>query len=151
MRHTHLQFVAMSIFVTGFVLAGSGWSLVLAGKMQHKAAWSVCGQDMCSCLPSADDIEPYCPLCLLDDSTESSCSDTQPIPTDTPRRVPNTKRFEAASAASQAGCASIFLSFIFGSPAETKQLRQASSAYIINNDDVPSAPADDPTTPPPRA
>lgn len=140
----------MSIFVAGFVLAGSGWSLVLAGKVQHKPDWSVCGQDMCSCLPSAT-IEPYCPLCVLDDSDESSCSDPQTSPTDTPKRIPNTKRFEAASSASQAGCASIFLSFLFGTPADTKSLRQTSAAYLINNDDVPIGPVDDPSTPPPRA
>ncbi len=153
MRHNHLQFVAMAFFVTGFVLAGSGWSLVLSSKIQTRPDWSVCGQDMCSCLPSTS-IEPYCPLCLVndsDDSDGSSCSNTDTKPTNTPKRVPVSDRFEIASAASQAGCASIFLSFVFGARQSETLPARDSIAYLISQDDVPLDPIADLPTPPPRA
>ena len=158
MRHKHLQFVAMAFFVTGFVLAGSGWSLVLSSKMQSRPDWSVCGQDMCSCLPSTA-IEPYCPLCLVDDDDgtvgESSCSDSDAntdTQQNTPRkRVPKNERFEVASTASQAGCASVFLSFVFGSRQSQALWAHDSIARLISQDDVPLDPLADLPTPPPRA
>jgi len=146
----------MAFFVTGFVLAGSGWSLVLSAKMQSRPDWSVCGQDMCSCLPTTA-IEPYCPLCLLDDDDDSigtgdsSCSDTDTQPTNTPKRVPKSNRFEVASAASQAGCASIFLSFVFGARQSETLPARDSIAHLISQDDVPLDPFADLPTPPPRA
>lgn len=150
MRYNHLQFVAMAFFVAGFVLAGSGWSLVLSSKMQSRPDWSVCGQDMCSCLPTTA-IEPYCPLCIADENADSSCSDSESTPTNTPKRMPKSSRFEAASMASQAGCASIFLSFVFGARQSNTLSSHASIAHLISQDDVPLDPARDLPTPPPRA
>lgn len=137
----------------GFILASSGWSLVLADGFKSKADWSVCGQDMCSCLPT-DTVEPYCPLCVVDDSgsTEnSSCSVSSKTPTDTPRRVPNTKRFQIASTASHAGCASLFLSFVFGSSDRDTTVPMITLKSMIRNDVCPNDPLLDLPTPPPRA
>lgn len=150
MRHARLQFAAMSFFILAFVLAGSGWSLVFAANSQGRADWSVCGQDMCSCLPTTK-IEPFCPLCLIDDTDESSCSNSDPEPTDAPKRLPKSDRFEAASSASQAGCASIFLSFVFGARQIEASVARVPSAHLIAQDDAPTDPHSDLATPPPRA
>ncbi len=150
MRHSHLQIVAMAFFVTGFVFAGSGWSLVLSAKMQSRPAWSVCGQDMCSCLPTTA-IEPDCPLCIVDENADTGYSDSPSTPTDNPKRMPKSSRFEAASIASQAGCASIFLSFVFGARQSNALASPASIAHLISQDDAPLDPVRDLPTPPPRA
>lgn len=156
MGQNRLQYAAMLFFVTGFVLAGSGWSLVISAKMQSRPDWSVCGQNMCSCLPSAS-IEPYCLLCVLDDndnlddSDDTSCASTDSSPTDTPKRVPKNDRFEVVSTASQAGCASIFLSFVFGTRQSNAISHSASASHTITQDNVPVDPAYDIPTPPPRA
>ncbi len=163
MRHNRLQFVAMAFFVAGFVFAGSGWSLVLAGKMQDKPEWSVCGQDLCLCLPPAatplpaakpnEPGEPKCVLCVDDtpNTLGMLANDSAPTPTDPPKRVPKNDRFQAASMASQAGCASIFLSFVFGTPRPDRSASIDAIVYCIDNDDLPADPARDLPTPPPRA
>jgi len=153
MRNNPLQFYSMAIFVMGFILASSGWSLVLADGFKSKADWSVCGQDMCSCLPT-NAAEPYCPLCVVEDSESangSTCSDSPAAPSDTPRRVPNTKRFQAASSASHAGCASLFLSFILGSRDRVLTIQMITNRSVIRNDECPNDPLRDLPTPPPRA
>ncbi len=161
MRHGRLQFAAMVFFVTGFIFAGSGWSLVLTGKMQNKPEWSVCGQDLCLCLPPAaapsptsKPDEPKCVLCV-DESPPTTLGilneDSTPTPTDPPKRVPKNDRFQAASMASQAGCASIFLSFVFGTPRPDRSASIDTLAYNIDNDELPTDPARDLPTPPPRA
>lgn len=152
MGHNRLQLAAMAIFVAGFVLAGSGWSLVLTGKMQNKADWSICGQDLCSCLPTTA-TEPFCPLCIVGDDgkIESACSGSESTPTDSPKRVPQNKSFEATSTASQAGCASIFLSFVFGTRQSDRLGDNSSSTDLIGQDNAPLEPLIDRPTPPPRA
>ena len=161
MRHQRLQFAAMAFFVAGFIFAGSGWSLVLAGKMQNKPEWSVCGQDLCLCLPPAatplpadEPDEPKCVLCV-DDTPQSTLGmrsdDSAPTPTDPPKRVPKNDRFQAASMASQAGCTSIFLSFVFGTPRPDRSTSIDALVYAIDNDKLPADPTRDLPTPPPRA
>lgn len=153
MGQVRLQLAAMAFFVAGFVLAGSGWSLVISSYMQSRADWSVCGQDMCSCLPSTGE-EPYCALCLVEDIDnvcETSCESTDSSPTDSPKRIPKSDRLEAVSAASQSGCAAIFLSFVFGSNQFSIEPYAVSTTHLISQDDVPLDPDDDLPTPPPRA
>lgn len=152
MGQNRLQFAAMSFFVLGFILAGSGWSLVISMNMQGRPEWSVCGQDMCSCLPSTT-ITPYCPLCVVSDkqSTNQSCDNSESSPTDTPTRIPKNARFEAASTASQAGCASIFLSFVFGTRHSGNLDHKDSAGHLITQDSIPLDPIADLPTPPPRA
>lgn len=151
----------MVFFVTGFIFAGSGWSIVLAGKMQDKPEWSVCGQDLCLCLPPAatpsptnKPDEPKCVLCV-DDAPPAALdmlnNDSTPTPNDPPKRVPKNDRFQAASMASQAGCVSIFLSFVFGTPRPNRSASTDSLVYNIDNDELPADPARDLPTPPPRA
>ncbi|MGV6814463.1 MAG: hypothetical protein ACWA5W_05550 [Phycisphaerales bacterium] len=155
MRKPSLYLAMMSFFVLGFVLASSGWSLVLGDLFKHKAEWSVCGQDMCSCLPSAidpaDEMEPDCPLCLLADEQSVTNTHAPSAPTDSRRRLPKNDRFTAAFAASQAGCTSIFLSFIFGLTNESTWIPRYNAHRLIASVNRPDDPDSDLPTPPPRA
>jgi hypothetical protein len=63
MRVPTVQCVATAVFALGFVLTGSGLSHVLRIVLDDRPSWSVCGEDMCSCLPTA--MPEDCPLCAL--------------------------------------------------------------------------------------
>lgn len=150
MKNNRLQLIAMAFFVAGFVLAGSGWSLVLTRAMQDRPEWSVCGLDMCICTPTMA-AEPYCLLCVVaDNDPTEECADEPPA--DNGRRsMPKGPRYEAAMAASQTGCASIFLSFVFGSKANSNLSVRPNAHQLIVQDDLPMEPSRDLPTPPPRA
>lgn len=150
MKTDRLHFAATLLFVMGFVLTSSGWAPLIMLGMQHRASYSVCGQDMCACLPT-DAAEPDCPLCLVsDDGTKSPCA-SESAPTDNPRRVPNTERFEAIADATQAGCTSVFLVLIVGLHRVTTSTAPTRALYVIDQDRVPINPAQDIPAPPPRA
>ena len=138
MQSSRLHFAAMTMFVMGFVLASSGWAPIIALGLQHRPDYSVCGQDMCACLPTTT-IEPECPLCLIKDDESVGCAN-ESQPTDNPKRLPRTERFDSISDASQAGCASIFLSLVLGT------LKPA--ALVATDSEVIRPMADHP--PPPR-
>ena len=150
MKHDQLQLIAMAFFVTGFVLAGSGWSLVLTRAMEDRPEWSLCGLELCMCTPTTA-AEPLCPLCeVAGDAATEECTDEPP--TNNGRRsMPKGPRYEAAMAASQSGCASIFLSFVFGSKADAHLSVRPNAHQLIVQDDRPMNPTRDLPTPPPRA
>lgn len=153
MRHERLQFVTMTIFVMGFLLASSGWSLVLSNSMLTRADWSTCGQEMCSCLPTTM-MEPDCPLCLLKEENgesvdASACQST--TPTDAPKRLPKEGKFESVRFAAQTGCASLFISLVLGFNNNDSFVDLDSAKHLIVQDHLPLDPIADHPTPPPRA
>jgi hypothetical protein len=60
-----LALVCCWIFSIGFVASSSGWGWMIVQMVDDRPDWSVCGLDMCSCLPTGP-IEPDCPLCETD-------------------------------------------------------------------------------------
>ncbi len=143
----------MTIFVMGFLLASSGWSLVLSNSMLTRADWSVCGQEMCSCLPTTK-MEPDCPLCLLKEengvtSNADSCQSTSP--TDAPKRLPKEGQFESVRFAAQTGCASLFITLVLGFNPSNSIVDIPSGKHLIVQDHLPLDPIADHPTPPPRA
>jgi len=137
----------MSLFVLGFVLTSSGWGPLLALGSQNRPDYSVCGQEMCSCLPFTPS-DSDCPLCISNDDETKSCSDEQ---SETPKRLPSTKRFDSISDASQAGCACVFLSLVLGHRVRQFTFVDPSQRARIDQDRVPLDPLRETPAPPPRA
>ncbi len=139
----------MLLFVVGFVGAGSGWAPLIVRKIQGRPAWSLCGQEMCSCLPikTIVETEPDCPLCV-------STPEKPPLHAslaDNPKRLPRTEKFQAIADASQAGCAGLFLSLILGWRPPESGIASARGRIAIDQDALPGVPTRDLPTPPPRA
>lgn len=147
MNHPRLHFVAMLIFVVGFVAAGSGWMPLLNSTQRNRPSWSICGQEMCSCLPT-EITQPLCPLC---ETTElQSDHDDTTVKTDNPKRLPKDSHLDDARFASQAGCASLFLGFLFGARMQCAAVSQVSIRYAIDQSTQPCGPPHEIPTPPPR-
>lgn len=139
----------MTIFVIGFVLSSSGWGLMIAYGFQGRPSYSVCGQDMCSCLPTTP-AEPSCPLCTLDEESNSSCSSTgEPSPNR--KRLPKTDRFDSISTAAQYSSASMFLSLVFGIRGQSDWSHTPIAKIDMIQDRIPHDPLSDLPTPPPRS
>lgn len=146
MRIQRFHFVATIFFACGFVLAGSGWSFVLSSLMNDRPSWSVCGQDMCSCVkPTVETAgEADCVLCELGlmDSSKS-----EPV-----RRVPkNNKSVEALGGAGSNIAIAFFVGTMMGR-VDTLSFVDADRAVIVAvNDRVPRSCSVEFPTPPPRA
>lgn len=155
MKSERLHFAAMTIFTIGFVLSTSGWGSLVALGIQSRPSWSLCGQEMCSCLPTIQ-AQPDCPLCIADpsdgtaDNAASTCSNTDE-PTPTPKRLPRTERFDSISTAAANSGAMMFISFVFAARVSTDWSLAPIATIGINQDRAPCDPPSDLPTPPPRA
>lgn len=143
MNNQRLHFAAMLIFVIGFVAAGSGWMPLLSSTQRNRPSWSICGQQMCSCLPTVQS-EPLCPLC------ETTDPQSDHNKTDNPKRLPKDSELDDARFASQSGCAAIFLGFLFGSRVFNALISMDPIRYTIDQSTQPRGPTFDIPTPPPR-
>ena len=114
MRSSRLHLAAMSLFIVGFVLSGSGWAGLLERGLDQRPSWSLCGQQMCSCLPTPEN-EPLCPLCL--DETTDKQDPCQPGDTKAPPPMPKRSQSSIIAEASQTGITCIFLTLLTGSRA----------------------------------
>ncbi len=139
----------MILFVLGFIAASSGWGPLLALGLQGRPDYSVCGQDMCACLPPTP-AEPACPLCLTKDDDAPSCAESSKQ-TPSPKRVPRNDRFDTMSDASQAMCMSLFLSLVLSHRGSAALTSEAAAAFRIDQHRVPRDPLRDIPLPPPRA
>lgn len=151
-QSSRLHLAAMTLFALGFVLSTSGWAPVIALGLQHRPTYSVCAQDMCSCLPTAT-TKPDCPLCPIgtDPGQTDACAQPTPAPTDTPRRLPNTERFDAMSDAAHAGTAMLFLVLVIGLNAPSTIADASSVRHAICQDRAPPRLPSDIPLPPLRA
>ncbi|MEX0876369.1 MAG: hypothetical protein WD114_02825 [Phycisphaerales bacterium] len=146
MRTDRLHFAATVLFALGFVLTTSGWAPLIAWSMQDRPAYSVCGQDLCLCLPTT---APDCPLCEVKSTPEGGCNESA-VPTRAPKRVPDNERFDTMTDASQAGCVSLFLAFAFGARSTANFASVESVRFRIAQESVPADPLGDIPAPPPR-
>ncbi len=149
MKSTRLHFAAMTIFTIGFVLSTSGWGMLIAYGMQGRPSYSVCGQDMCLCLPTTV-AEPVCPLCVAGDNDDPACS-TKDEPAPTRKRLPRTDHFDSISTAAASSGAMMFISFVFAARTSTDWSLAPIATLGINQDRAPRDPPSDLPTPPPRA
>jgi hypothetical protein len=157
MRSDRIHFVATAIFALGFVLAGSGWSFVLSTMMNQRPSWSVCGQEMCSCLKPIDD-EPACPLCeagLMDLSEMTSdiasdCSSDESSQTPVKRVPKNNKSVEALGGAGSNVAIAFFVGTMIARSNADLGLDAQRVQIAITNDRVPWSRGVELPTPPPR-
>ncbi len=149
-----IHFVATALFVLGFVLAGSGWSFVLSTMMNQRPSWSVCGQEMCSCLKPIDD-EPACPLCeagLMDPSEMDSGCDSDSEPTTPTRRLPKSDAsIDALGGAGNSAMVAFFVGTMVSRMNADLGLVAQRVQIAITNDRVPWSRGVELPTPPPRA
>ena len=148
MRTQCFHFLATMIFAIGFVMAGSGWSFVLSSMANDRPEWSVCGQDMCSCVnPTAE--APGCPLCEagLMDRDDMADDSGEPV-----RRVPqNNKSVEALGGAGSNIAIAFFVGTMMGR-VNCLTLDGADRVVILaTNDRAPRSRGIELVTPPPRA
>ena len=144
MRTEHFHLAATTIFAIGFVLAGSGWSFVLSSMANDRPEWSVCGQDMCSCvMPTAE--TPDCPLC--------EAGQMDPAGTDEPvRRVPqNNKSVEALGGAGTNISIAFFVGTMMGRVDSSGFVGADRVVIFATNDRAPRSRGIELPTPPPRA
>lgn len=147
MRTQRFHFVATMIFATGFVLAGSGWSFVLSSMTSNRPSWSVCGQDMCSCvMPTA--LAPDCPLC------EAGLMNPEDMPNDSGdpvRRMPQKNKSVDAMGGAGANVAIAFFVGTMMGRVETPGMSSDRCAVILTtNDRTPRSRGLELPTPPPR-
>lgn len=143
MRTQRFHFVATMIFAIGFILAGSGWSFVLSSMDRDRPEWSVCGQDMCSCvMPMAGG--PDCPLC------EAGLMD--PLDSEEPvRRVPkNNKSVEALGGAGSNIVVAFFVGMMMGRADASVFIDADRVVILTTNDRAPISRGLELATPPPR-
>jgi hypothetical protein len=154
MRTDRIHFVATAIFALGFVLAGSGWSFVLSTMMNQRPSWSVCGQELCSCLMPIDN-EPVCPLCevgLMDPSEMDSDCEPEGESNAPLRRVPkNNASINALTGAGTNAAIAFFVGTMMGRMGVEIDVNQTQSLIAVSNDRVPWSRGLELPTPPPRA
>lgn len=154
MRNDRLHLIAAGFFACAFVLAGSGWSAVLSTLMNQRPEWSVCGQDMCSCVKPTDD-QPACPLCKagLMDPADMLADESCGSGTDTPvRRVPkNNDSLDALGNAGSTAAVALFVGTMLASNQQTSVDADTRIVMMVNNDRVPRSRSLDCPLAPPRA
>ncbi|MFG0300565.1 MAG: hypothetical protein ACF8K1_13285 [Phycisphaerales bacterium JB047] len=149
MQSSRIHFAAMALFVLGFVLSSSGWAPILSMGLHDRPSYSVCGQEMCSCLPTTP-TEPECPLCITkEDNTTGCSSETESTPN--PKRLPRTDEFDAISDATQAGCSCVFLTLVLGYRVNRDWSQESAARISFDQDRIPPDPLRDAPTPPPRS
>jgi len=151
-RLPSVQFVATALFAIGFALVSSGASGVLALALDARPAWSVCGQEMCACVPVAPEKEPACALCVIGERTggPSACAEgTRDEPV---RRVPKPlDEMDAADHAVQALGSALYLSLVVGVPGGAFAIPDRAGALALTRDPDPGSLCMGVPTPPPRA
>ena len=151
MKKSRSQFVAMTLFILGFLCVNSGWGPVIAIWASGRPAWSLCGEDLCLCVEPTEN-EPTCPLCVAEFIQDTSCTSaltTKPQPK--PKRVPRNPHEDALTKAGELGSMSVFIAFAFGIPIrsadtlDTHAIRftEPDARLALNQPDIP--------TPPPRS
>ena len=115
MRVPSVQFVAVAVFSLGFVLTSSGLSGVVRALLDDRPAWSVCGEGMCSCVPTDGGLD--CPLCALGGAglmDLGSCTADEACETEPPvRRVPKTdETMRAVDGAVSSSASMLFLTLV---------------------------------------
>lgn len=154
MRNDRLHLIAVGFFACAFVLAGSGWSGVLSTLMNQRPEWSVCGQDMCSCVKPTDD-QPSCPLCEagLMDPADMVADETCGSGADTPvRRVPkNNDTLDALNLAGSSAAIAMFVGTMLSSNQHTSIDADTRVVMLVDNDRIPRSQSLDCPLSPPRA
>lgn len=151
MRRITLDKLTLAFFAIAFALVNSGASGLLVSMMDARPAWSMCGQELCSCVP----MEPGegCPLCALGlmDTTSQAC------PGETPRRAPLKKTPKPGDAVTSidgavtAMSAALYIGVtLTGSPSVQPDFK-ASGRWGIDHRRTPRTDAIGPPPPPPRA
>ena len=148
MRRHRFHFLATALFAIGFVLAGSGWSFVLSSMMTVRPEWSVCGQDMCSCVQPTIEM-PDCPLCEAELMDPAEMADGSSQPT---KRLPkNNASVEALGGAGTNIAIAFFVGTMMGR-VDSSTLAGADRTVIATvNDQAPRSRGLELATPPPRA
>ena len=158
MRSARIQLIATTIFALGFILAGSGWSAVLTSMLDGRPSWSVCGQEMCSCVKPSE-FTPICPLCdgAVDQTTLlGSCdiaSITEPEQSSQPtRRVPkNNDSMNALGSAGTSAAIALFVGTLISQSNASHDLNTQRDQIAATNIQTPRSRGLDLPTPPPRA
>lgn len=152
-RFPSVQFVAMAFFALGFALVSCGASGVLALALDGRPGWSVCGQDMCACVPvSLPAEDPACPLCVLseDPATPGVCAlgeRDEPV-----RRVPAWRdEMGAADHAARALGSALYLSLVVALRADATPGASSGRVLACTRDPDPGSACLGVPTPPPRA
>jgi hypothetical protein len=120
---------------------------VLSSLMNDRPEWSVCGQDMCSCvMPTA--AMPECPLC------EAGLMNPEDMPDDsgdpTRRLPPNNKSIEALGGAGTNFAIAFFVGTMMGQVNTSANTPMDRFVMVTVNDQVPSSRKIELPTPPPR-
>ena len=151
MKKPRSQFVAMMLFITGFLCVNSGWGPVIAIWASGRPAWSLCGEDLCLCVEPTEN-EPDCPLCVSDLITETSCTSTnEPKPQPKPKRVPRNPHEDALTKAGELGSMSVFIAFAYGLPARPCDSIDTTATRFVEPDARLALNQPDIPTPPPRS
>ena len=159
MRNDRLHLIAAGFFACAFVLAGSGWSSVLSSLMDQRPAWSLCGQDMCSCAKPTD-AQPDCPLCeagLMDSTTSTPASmvddeDCAPRSITPTQRVPkNRVQLAAVTDAGSSAVVAMFIGMMLKGQRADMVVDISNASMMVVNDRLPRSGALECPTPPPRA
>ena len=141
-----LAWVGCWVLCIGFVGASSGWTWMLARWGDDRPAWSVCGQDMCACVPTTP-MEPECPLCELGETGSAGCS------AETGSQVPERGApiLRTLSDADDAACSmmiAVFVLFAGQQHATTNRYENATGWTIEESNRLASLPIGVPTPPP---
>lgn len=151
MRNDRLNLIAAGFFACAFVLAGSGWSVVLHTLMNQRPEWSVCGQDMCSCVMPTQEL-PSCPLCDagLMDPADMLADANEPGKGTPVRRVPkNNDTLDALNLAGSSAAIAMFVGTMLTSNQHSFADADTRISMMVGNDRVPrSRSLDCPLTPP---
>ncbi len=147
MRTQRFHLAATMLFAIGFLLAGSGWSFVLSSMANDRPEWSVCGQDMCSCvMPTAD--APDCPLCEAGLMNPEDMADDSGNPV---RRMPQKNKSVDAMGGAGANVAIAFFVGTMTGRVDGLSLTGADRVVILaTNDRAPRSRGIELATPPPR-
>jgi len=151
MRLPTVQFVATAVFALGFVLTSSGLSHVLRIVLDDRPEWSVCGEDMCSCLPT--EMPEDCPLCalgLMDPGGDRVCSGERdgekPV-----KRVPKTdETVQAIDGAVSASASMLYLSMCVWRERGPDGGSDGLGCWALVETDDPGSRSIGVPTPPPR-
>lgn len=151
MKKPRSQFVAMMLFITGFLCVNSGWGPVIAIWASGRPAWSLCGEDLCLCVEPTEN-EPDCPLCVTAYIADSICTSTnEPKPQPKPKRVPRNPHEDALTKAGELGSMSVFIAFAFGLPTRPSDSIDTTATRFIEPDARLALNQPDIPTPPPRS
>lgn len=141
-----IAWIACCVFSIGFVGASSGWTWMLARLGDDRPSWSVCGQDMCACVPTTP-TAPECPLCELGLSGGAGCS-SQASVSGTPNRAPILRTMSDADDAACSMMVAVFVVIAAQQKHALNAVSEPSRWSIAQSDRIASAFIWVPTPPP---